>query len=650
MPGDNPNLPFSPIPPQRSPSTQRPSRGCGTSPPGLIPPSRGTSATRTVDERRNELQPHEYARAVWEYTRLPNCVGDNYIWLGWFLKCDESVPNTVSANAPGDKSPNPVSLVVQYPLGSNDDPSSSQPILAGLTPTFSITSIPSPASGEPIPATERTSADERRNRHEVKTSVTFNTPADFFSNSIGEGLNGAQSSIIFLRGHLSAGWINNVGARYIIDPEFFCRHLDFRSPKETPKNFSIPALPSGSSFLIELPVMTIGIDKTNRGSQGKTIETMRREAEAALETYRHRLATYKMADGESMIRDFYVFDEAHFAMEQRISICMEKSKDERTFRLLVWLDSGEEFHDFGDPSSPNPSSPTSSSSPSLHLSSFNPRQNTQSCPWVIKKPSEENRKYLPVILHRHKIGLKSHLLIDGISNPSARSAAHLPNDYGRSLHGTIMSQDAFYCLAEIFNFAASSQMEFLNLIDLKLDLYTSLPTEEDFKVLPNLKYSKKILYRYIQKTERVLESIRNATNKESRWPRPTDQTEKARVTAQNIEHDFEHLLKRAQTLHSRTTDAITVLLSSISIYESQRAIQQAEDMAKLTFLAFLFVPLSFATSFFGMNFKELDGNKLSVWWWGVGSGISLVIAILAYYLFPQVERLKNRVKNRYARW
>ncbi|KAH7633199.1 cora-like Mg2+ transporter protein-domain-containing protein, partial [Sordaria sp. MPI-SDFR-AT-0083] len=270
-------------------------------------------------------------------------------------------------------------------------------------------------------------------------------------------------------------------------------------------------------------------------------------------------------------------------------------------------------------------------------------QKTQSFPWIIKESDANNRKYLPVILHKHKIALKSHLF--GQVSTSARSAAHLPNDYGRSLHASVMDQDAFYCLTEVFNFAASSQMEFLNLIDLKLDLYTSLPTEEDFEVLPNLKYSKKILYRYIQKTERVLESIRNATNKESCWPRPTYHTEKARVTAQNIEHDFEHLLKRAQTLHNRTTDAITVLPSSISISESQRAIQQAEDMAKLTFLAFLFVPLSFATSFFGMNFKELDGNKMSLWWWGAGSAISLVTAILAYYLFPYVERLKKTVRS-----
>lgn len=81
--------------------------------------------------------------------------------------------------------------------------------------------------------------------------------------------------------------------------------------------------------------MTIGIDKTNKGFYGKTIETTRREAEAALDTHRHRLATSGMADGESLIRDFYVFDDTHFAVEQRISICMEKSKDERSFQRKI---------------------------------------------------------------------------------------------------------------------------------------------------------------------------------------------------------------------------------------------------------------------------------------------------------------------------
>ena len=261
-----------------------------------------------------------------------------------------------------------------------------------------------------------------------------------------------------------------------------------------------------------------------------------------------------------------------------------------------------------------------------------------------------NRRYLPITLRRHKIALKSHMPQQDGLDPSARSAAHISKDYGRSLHLPLMAKDAFYCLAEILDFAATSQMEFLNLIDLKLDQYVSLPATEDFKVLPNLKYTKKIVYRYIQKTERLLCDIRNAASSESRWPKASSadhaKSEKARITAQRIERDYEHLLKRAGTLQRRITDAINVLMSSISISESQRAVEHAKDMGRLTFLAFLFVPLSLATSFFGMNFIELDLEYLSIWWWAIAWLICLAVAALGYLIYPYVGRFKRDMGNR----
>lgn len=315
--------------------------------------------------------------------------------------------------------------------------------------------------------------------------------------------------------------------------------------------------------------------------------------------------------------------------------------------VLVWLDSGDECHGFANSDKGRSYSPYPISTRS------EPYSDRPSYPWEIA-PRDADRYYLPVTLRKHKIALKTHLLQKERSDPSARSAAHLPEDYGRSLHSPIMAKDAFYCLTEILDFAASSHMEFLNLIDLKLDQYTSLPATEDSKVLPNLKYTKKILYRYVQKTERLLASTRQVISSESRWPKASSadqaKSEKARKTAQRIEKDFEHLLERAETLHKRTSDAINVLFSSISISESQRAIGQAEDMAKLTFLAFLFVPLSFSTSFFGMNFKELAGDKLSMWWWAVASVISLVVAVGGYYIYPYMQRLGRGVKQLLLKW
>jgi len=218
------------------------------------------------------------------------------------------------------------------------------------------------------------------------------------------------------------------------------------------------------------------------------------------------------------------------------------------------------------------------------------------------------------------------------SPQQTQSASQLHVDYGRSLHPSIMSRDAFYNLTELLGFTASSHIKFLNLINIKLDKYTSQTQVRESQSLLHLKYTKNILYRHIQKTQRILESIKNA--RYSTWPK--DETEsgkrKAAFSAQSLEQDFKHLLDRAVALRTRINEEITVLLSSISIAESQGATEQAQRVGKSTLLAFIFVPLSFTTGFFGMNVTEIASDKLSLKWWVAMSVPVTVIAISMLYL------------------
>ena len=243
--------------------------------------------------------PDQYARAIWEFSYLPDGAGDNYTWLSWFLKHDQQLRET---------SPLATSLVIQYPLAMEKDRSLSH-------------------SGD--------QSIQKHGRYRQRDPISFCNPDDFYKNSLGEGCNDSQSGIIFLRGYRSAPWVKSIGARFTVDPEFFCRHMDFQDPDQPPKNFSMPCLPSSSSQLIELSVLTIGIDESCEILQGKTIQTAREDIEKALNKFRARVTSMQsgdMEDGESMIRDFYLFDGTHFAVEQRISICLEKSRDGKTFQ------------------------------------------------------------------------------------------------------------------------------------------------------------------------------------------------------------------------------------------------------------------------------------------------------------------------------
>ena len=152
-----------------------------------------------------------------------------------------------------------------------------------------------------------------------------------------------------------------------------------------------------------------------------------------------------------------------------------------------------------------------------------------------------------------------------------------------------MAHDSFYSLTEVFNFAASSQMEFPNSIDIRLDKYTSLPTSQDFT----------------------------------------------------------HLLARATTLHQQTTEAIAVLMSSISISESHEAIEQAKRMGRLTFLAFIFVPLSFPTGIFWMNVQELKDDVGVKWWFALS--LPVLAGAIAMFYFDFSSPM-GRIWNRLIAW
>lgn len=78
-----------------------------------------------------------------------------------------------------------------------------------------------------------------------------------------------------------------------------------------------------------------------------------------------------------------------------------------------------------------------------------------------------------------------------------------------------------------------------------------------------------------------------------------------------------------------------MLVSATSLAESQKQITLATQVTKLTILATIFLPLSYCTSIFGMNFIELD--HLSIWIWVVVT-VSVGLATFAVYQWDERHR------------
>ena len=85
--------------------------------------------------------------------------------------------------------------------------------------------------------------------------------------------------------------------------------------------------------------------------------------------------------------------------------------------------------------------------------------------------------------------------------------------------------------------------------------------------------------------------------------------------SKNLHNTYDTIRYCCQVLHEgfatcqRVRERGRVEMGRISILESKRSITEAVSVKYITQFAFLFLPLNFAASVFGMNLKEKTGNR-----------------------------------------
>lgn len=99
---------------------------------------------------------------------------------------------------------------------------------------------------------------------------------------------------------------------------------------------------------------------------------------------------------------------------------------------------------------------------------------------------------------------------------------------------------------------------------------------------------------------------------------------------------------KAQALKKFLMDTYQLLMSSISVLDSETEIQQVYRGQKLTQLAFVYVPLSFVTSIFGMNVRGFNGLLLSIWVCIPVLAIAIACTAEIFKLYDMREDSKRR--------
>ncbi|KAJ5259308.1 hypothetical protein N7478_012289 [Penicillium angulare] len=84
--------------------------------------------------------------------------------------------------------------------------------------------------------------------------------------------------------------------------------------------------------------------------------------------------------------------------------------------------------------------------------------------------------------------------------------------------------------------------------------------------------------------------------------------EESSESGSDIEIDLDKLLKDVEKVTERLRVTSASLTSNMALLESRKSIDEAHAVARLTELAFIFIPLSFSTSVFGMQIEQFANH------------------------------------------
>lgn len=405
--------------------------------------------------------------------------------------------------------------------------------------------------------------------------------------------------LIFIRGHSNSDWLFPLCAQLRIDPEFLRRHLDILLPQDY---FDLPPLPSTFTQGLALKFVTI----SNRlvALTRSQLQDLQMREDDAVKKYQRHLGSSGVL-GESIVRRWVVHDEWTSTLEQNISICLKRKGESWT--ALAWFDCGQD----------------------LTQGPGGPWLETGTTPYSFRGANQCK----PTIQHLPKAALtfrntKSSDAPGNEDSGIAQNLRLLPLQYGSFIDANVASTDAFYALSELFEMSAASESQFLNMMQIQVKKVVGSTSMQMQDSQNRLKRIKTLVDDHVQYLQQILEVIQNrdifdwstlqpdnaeTSNSAAIFSDGSRYTTSSRRVVSQVVSNFQHLLTMAQRLSQQCFEGTQIIMNTSMLEESRRSIKLGEYAARLSFLAFLFLPLTFTTGFFGMNFREFGQGELSVW-------------------------------------
>jgi hypothetical protein len=113
--------------------------------------------------------------------------------------------------------------------------------------------------------------------------------------------------------------------------------------------------------------------------------------------------------------------------------------------------------------------------------------------------------------------------------------------------------------------------------------------------------------------------------------------------------DYRKLSRKVQYHVLKCDQGLDVVKDHEATNEARRANEQTDSPSTLTQMTIVvttfYVLFAFATSVFGMNFRQFGQGKLSIWWWGAFSGPTVLVSLLLLtWISPGMQAVAWDVK------
>ena len=257
---------------------------------------------------------------------------------------------------------------------------------------------------------------------------------------------------------------------------------------------------------------------------------------------------------------------------------------------------------------------------------------------------KNDARFLPTTLPRRNVALGGEEYGMSWEKIVFQSAELLHAQHGENLDQDLSRIDAFYAFHDIFQFCAFTELEFLNLLERQLEPIRHAGSSQDAAPVISvgeLNRNNTLLEKHIWQLDLTLSIIERRGG--PLWPSAREPANfaKAETARKQLEDDFNHLGSRAKHIQERYQFEI--------FNDSFREMAKSgtEDNKPSMVLLYTAV-LVFTSTFFSMNFKELQ--NLSIWvYFVVATPLGIGVATLLFFWdrlkVPKTKRNQTRKED-----